>query len=110
MFAGICLFTRVGCAGVALFNEFEDSLDYMLSISINESFPGRAIGIPKINVTEISQNYINGIINLSNITFPLPNDIVSHVAFTHKNIGIGDALLLNEVIDFHSYGKEIGDF
>lgn len=110
MFAFSFIFTGIGFADITLSDQFEPSLDYMLNLMINETIENRTIIFPSVNVTLKSDDVFHGILNISNITFPIPYNLFTHFIHYSKNDGVADAFELAKVVPTDKYGQEIGSF
>lgn len=110
MFALAFLTSGVGLALVAVSNQFEARVDDLLSNIIDQTIPTREILIGPINITEETDGYFNGILNITSIVFPKPLNNFQKFVKHDEEDGIASAFTLEDLIDFEKFGDEVGDF
>ncbi|KAK8840938.1 hypothetical protein M9Y10_027770 [Tritrichomonas musculus] len=104
------VFTELGSAEVSLSEQLEPAIDHFITSVVDITFPFRMIEFPVINITQITNNFFKGEINLSNIVFPNPMNNIEYFVNTNKKMGLADSLQLSNIVDLNKYGDEIGDF
>ena len=103
-------FTELGSAEVSLSEQLEPAIDHFITSVIDITFPFRMIEFPVMNITQITNNFFKGEIDLSNIVFPNPMNNIEYFVNTNKKMGLADSLQLSNIVDLNKYGDEIGDF
>lgn len=104
------VFTELGSAEVSLSEQLEPAIDRFITSVIDITIPFRMIEFPVINITQITNNFYKGEINLSSIVFPYPMNNIEYFVNSNKKMGLADSLQLSNIVDLNKYGDEIGDF
>lgn len=104
------VFTGVGYADLILSYAFEPSLDRFLNHVINRTIPGRTFEIPIINATQRSNEIFQGILNLTNVTFPIGFQLFEYFSRSKQSDGIANSLSIPQVLDLDLYATEVSTF
>lgn len=99
------VFTELGSAEVSLSEQLEPAIDHFITSVIDITFPFRMIEFPVINITQITNNFFKGEINLSNIVFPNPMNNIEYFVNTNKKMGLADSLQLSNIVDLNKYSR-----